>query len=332
MAGSSYGAAVTATDPAGATARTQVDILVVSELAPSGGRSSNPSSVDYEWSVEHDVDALDMHNNHPAGLWSDGTTLWITESEPGEFGAVYAHDLPGGGRAEHAEFELDQSNRAPNGIASDGPTAWVSDDDERRLFAYDLMTGERAEHRDILFDVKMEEAHGLWSDSERIWVVDGERDLLVVHDLESGDVLAEYLLDPGNRSGHGVWSDGVTLWVSDHGAKSVFAYLLPAPRDDGRRSVLTREPERDFTELPQARNNSPRGIWSDGGVMYVADGSDGHIYSYNMPDATDARLTSLTLSGIDIGEFAPTRRDYAGMAPTGITESRSIPTARRTAP
>ncbi len=326
VAGSSYGATVTATDPAGSSAGTHVGILVESARSPSPGRSSTPSSVDYEWSVEHDLDALDIHNNRPTGLWSDGTTLWITESEPGEFGAVYAYDLPGGGRAEQAEFELDRANRAPNGIAGDGTTAWVSDDDEGRFFAYDLGTGERAEHRDIPFDSEMVEARGLWADDGgRMWAVDGERDLVVVYDVESGDVLAEYRLDPGNGSGYGIWSDGTTLWVSDHGAKSVFAYVLPTPRDDGRRSSLTREPERDFTELPQARNNSPRGIWSDGGVMYVADRSDGHIYSYNMPDATDARLLSLTLSGVDIGEFTPTRRDYAGVADTGIEESTVDP-------
>ena len=54
-----------------------------------------------------------------------------------------------------------------------------------------------------------------------------------------------------------------------------------------------------------ASNNSPRGLWSDGAVMYVADESDAKVYSYNMPDAIDARLSSLSLSGVDIGEFSP---------------------------
>ena len=31
--------------------------------------------------------------------------------------------------------------------------------------------------------------------------------------------------------------------------------------------------------------------------MYVADASDGKVYTYNMPDAIDARLAALTLSG-----------------------------------
>ena len=37
--------------------------------------------------------------------------------------------------------------------------------------------------------------------------------------------------------------------------------------------------------------------------MYVADESDASVYTYNMPDAIDARLASLTLGGVDIGEF-----------------------------
>ena len=45
-----------------------------------------------------------------------------------------------------------------------------------------------------------------------------------------------------------------------------------------------------FTKLGRASNNSPRGIWSDGDVMYVADASDGKVSSYNMPDAIGDRL------------------------------------------
>ena len=325
VAGRSYATTVTATDPAGATAHTRLSIVVAGDPSQSGVGSAPPSSLDYAWTVEHDLGALDIHNDRPGGLWSDGATLWITESEPGEFGAVYAYDLPHGERVAHLEFELDRANRAPNGIASDGATAWVSDDDERRLFAYDVATGERAEHRDLLFDARMMDARGLWAGDERLWVVDAERDNLVVFDLESRDVLDRFRLDLENGDGHGVWSDGRTLWISDDSAKKLFAYVLPTPRDDGRTSPLTRAPERDFTALTQARNNTPRGIWSDGGVMYVADESDGHIYSYNMPDATDARLTSLTLSGVDIGEFRPTRLDYEGVARPGVAESTVDP-------
>ena len=47
--------------------------------------------------------------------------------------------------------------------------------------------------------------------------------------------------------------------------------------------------------------------------MYVADQSDAKVYSYNMPDAIDARLSSLSLSGVDFGEFSPDRTEYEGV-------------------
>ena len=73
--------------------------------------------------------------------------------------------------------------------------------------------------------------------------------------------------------------------------------------------------------LSRASNNSPRGLWSDGEVMYVADESDGRVYTYNMPDAIDARLSSLTLSGVEIGEFDPGTTDYEGTPGDGVTET-----------
>ena len=51
---------------------------------------------------------------------------------------------------------------------------------------------------------------------------------------------------------------------------------------------LERVRDEEFTELTTASNNSPRGIWSDGEVMYVADESDNRVYTYNMP-ARDRR-------------------------------------------
>ena len=47
--------------------------------------------------------------------------------------------------------------------------------------------------------------------------------------------------------------------------------------------------DEDFTEWARVSNNIPRGTWSDGEVIYVADESDDKVYSYNM-------LTVATLS------------------------------------
>ena len=55
--------------------------------------------------------------------------------------------------------------------------------------------------------------------------------------------------------------------------------------------------------------------------MYVADESDDKVYTYNMPDAIDARLASLSLSGIDIGEFSSGTTQYEGAPAEGVTET-----------
>ena len=160
-----------------------------------------------------------------------------------------------------------------------------------------------------------------------MWVLDGRADALFAYDFESGEVLAEYALDSANSDPRGIWSDGVTIWVSDHGAKRLFAYRLPAPEgpaaEDAEPQDLERVRDEEFpnTVLRRASNNSPRGIWSDGDVMYVADESDDRVYSYNMPDAIDARLASLTLSGVGIGEFDPGRPDYEAVVADGVTET-----------
>ena len=55
--------------------------------------------------------------------------------------------------------------------------------------------------------------------------------------------------------------------------------------------------------------------------MYVADESDDRVYSYNMPDAIDARLASLTLSGVDIGAFSSSNTEYEAVVADGVTET-----------
>ena len=292
-----------------------------------GGPSGpSPSEADFEWTVKHDIDELDGGHDTPAGLWSDGTTLWVLENGDGADDAIYAYDLKTGERVEDREFELDEANRAPRGVLSDRTVLWVSDSGRNRLFAHDLASGERLPERDIALAERNRAARGIWSDEETLWVLDGGKDSLSAYDLGSGELLAEYTLDPANNDPHGIWSDGVTVWVSDDGAKQLFAYRLPARPgapavEDAEPQALERVREEDFTELSSASNNSPRGIWSDGDVMYVADESDDKVYTYNMPDAIDARLASLTLSGVEIGEFDGERTEYEGVPGEGVTET-----------
>ena len=329
-----------------------------------GPTGPSPSEVDFEWNVKHDIEALYRGHDEPTGMWSDGTTLWLAHNGDGAADAVYAYDLEGGERVEDREFDLDERNRAPRGLWSDGETAfWISDSGQDKLFAHDLETGERLPDSDLQLYPDNDDARGIWSDGSTMWVLDGRDDALFAYGLASGELLAEYALHDDNDTPHGIWSDGVSVWVSDHGAKRLFAYRLPVPEaqedtsaeaDDAQEDAsaqqedagdadegdaeaeealeLERVTDEEFTLLSRASNNSPRGIWSDGDVMYVADQSDARVYTYNMPDAIDARLASLTLSGVDIGEFDPRAIDYAGVIAEGVTETTVEATAmqRRT--
>ena len=291
-----------------------------------GGGGPTPSELDFEWTVKRDIDALDSGHDTPSGVWSDGVTLWVLENGDGTDDAVYAYDVKSGERVEGREFELDDTNRAPRGVWSDRSTVWVSDSGRNRLFAHDLESGERLEERDIALADRNRDARGIWSGDETMWVLDGGKDSLFAYDLTSGELLGEYELASANGDPHGVWSDGVTVWVSDHGAKRLFAYRLPArpetpAAEDAEPQELERVIDEEFKELSRASNNSPRGLWSGGDVMYVADASDARVYSYNMPDAIDARLASLSLSGVDIGEFSPNHEEYEGAAGEGVTET-----------
>ncbi len=297
-------------------------VIIITGGGGGGSSGPSPSEVDFEWTVKHDIDELESGHDKPTGMWSDGTTLWILENGDGADDAIYAYDLESGERVEDREFELDERNRAPRGVWSNGTTLWVADSGQDKLFAHDLGSGERLPDSDIELAERNADPRGIWADDDTMWVLDGGKDSLFAYNLESGDLLTEYALDSANGDPHGIFFDGVTFWVSDHGAKRLFAYRLKA--GEGGEDELERNRDEEFgesRELTKASNNSPRGIWSDGDFMYVADESDDRVYTYNMPDAIDARLASLTLSGVDIGEFSPNHEEYEGVPSEGVTET-----------
>ena len=233
-------------------------------------------------------------------MWSDGAqpSGWL-ENGDGADDAVYAYDLESGERVEDREFELDQTNRAPRGVWSDRiDHLGLRQRPEPALRARPRNRRAPSGLRDIDLAERNRDGRGIWSDEVTMWVLDGVKDSLFAYDLASGELLAEYALDSTNDDPHGLWSDGVAFWVSNHDPRRLFAYRLPVP--DGEEPAegedeadevesLERVRNEEFDKLSRASNNSPRGIWSDGDVMYVVDGSDGKVYTYNMPDAIEAQ-------------------------------------------
>ncbi len=336
-----YTVVVTARDLTGRSSSVVVTISVVTEVlivppkervisvtssAASGGGGGGggggpppvpiPSEKDFEWNVTRDIEALDRDNDTPTGLWSDGAGLWVLENAESGPDAIFAYEIESGERLPEEGLTLDARNRFSHGLWSDGVTVLVADSGQDRLFAYNLESGERLEERELELHEANRDPRGVWSDGETVYVLDSVQDQLFSYLLSSGELLSRYPLDKLNRSPRGIWSDGVTLWVSDDGAKRLFAYRLEGE------SLTRREGEEfGFKPLLKAGNGNPRGIWSDGGVIFVVDEQDDRVYTYNMPDAIDARLSELTLSGIEYGEFSPVRIGYRALVGYDLTET-----------
>ena len=264
-----------------------------------------PSDEDFDWNVTRDIESLHSDNDLPTGLWSNGEVLWVVENSSTGADRLFAYDLNTGERLEEHEFELDSRNRFSHGIWSDGEIVWIADSGQDKLFAYQLGSGERATERDLDLDERNRDPRDIWSDGELILVLDSVKRALFTYDLESGRLTAEYPLDKLNNSPRGIWSDGFTIWVSDDGANRIFAYRIES-------ETLNRYEDQEFPfrSLLKAGNGEPRGIWSDGDVIFVADEQDDYVYTYNLPDASIAQLASLSLSGIEFEEFSANRLDY----------------------
>ena len=319
-------------------AEVEVMITVVERVQPrtTGGGGGGggggpppvpiPSDADFDWNVTRDIESLHSDNELPTGIWSDGHTLWVLQNAASGADSVFAYKLENGERLKDREFELDRRNRFSHGIWLDGETVWVADSGQDQVFAYVLESGERNEEREFELAERNRDPRGIWSDGEIIYVLDSVKDALFAYKLATAELLAEYPLDKLNRSPRGIWSDGVTIWVSDDGAKRLFGYEF----EDG---ALVRNEDLEFTfrSLLKAGNGSPRGIWSDGDIMYVVDEQDDKVYTYNIPDAIIAQLASLSLSDIEIGEFSTNHFDYTVSAAHDLSATTVMAEARHKA-
>ena len=335
-----YSFTVVAKDDKGGLASVVATVSVVEQVSTGGSGGSGggggggggpppvavPSDLDFDWNVTRDIEALHPDNDLPTGIWSDGETLWVLENSAGGADLVFAYELATGERREAREFVLDRRNRFAHGIWSDGEIVWIADSGQDLLFAYRLATGERLQGRDIGLGERNRDPRGIWSDGEALYVLDSVKDAVFVYDVETGELGAQYALDKLNQSPRGIWSDGLTLWISDDGANRIFAYRI-------ENETLNRYEDEEFTfrSLLKAGNGDARGIWSDGDVIYVVDEQDDQVYSYNIPDAIQARLGSLSLSALELGGFRAARLAYPVEAPVGTASTTIVASATQAA-
>ena len=232
---------------------------------------------DFGWKAVEDLDGLvAAGNNSPSGIWSNGTTTWVTDQADTK---IFAYNIATKQRDPSKDFDTLTStgNIDPYDIWSDNTTMWVADLVHSKLFAYNLSTKAYDSSKDFntLINAGNLFPTGIWSDTTTMWVVDNHDDKLYAYNIitKAHDSAKDITLEAQNDTPRGIWSDGTTMWVADKDNKKLYAY---------RMSDQARDSDRDFTTLGDAGNDDPRAIWSDGTTMWVADNADDKIYSYNM--------------------------------------------------
>ena len=232
-------------------------------------------------------------NNEPYGIWSDGTTMWVSDWLDAK---IYAYSMATRDRDPDRDFDtlIAAGNDSPRGIWSDGATMWVSDFRDNKVYAYSMAT--RSHHPEKDFDaVRAAGSAGIWSDSITMWIADFLESKIYAHSMatRSHDPDKDFntLLAAGNQRPEGIWSDGVTMWVTDNGGfgehaggppNKVYAYSM---------ATRSREPGRDLDTLHAAGNHRPRGMWSDGATMWIVDVLEDKLYAYRLGTPGGGRRT-----------------------------------------
>ena len=207
-------------------------------------------------------------NTSPDGLWSDGATLWVVDTDDR---MLYAYDLASKARDPGRDVALSRNTR-PLGLASDGITLWVSDYQDGQVYAYAVPGTASATGADVTLHPDNASPSALWTDGATLWVAEDSDGRLYAYDLSDGlrDPGKDLTLHADNASSGGLWSDGVTMWVSDPEDGRVYAYRL----SDGRRDASL-----DYT----VSSDSARvyGLWSDGWTLWVVDDGGDRVLAHH---------------------------------------------------
>ena len=250
-----------------------------------------------------DFDTLTVvSNDNPYGLWSDGITIYVSDSLDGK---IYAYNLSTKARDSSKDFDTLRAagNNHPTGIWSDKTTMWVADNNDDKIYAYKISDKLRDVSKDFNTLTRSRPFNnsptGMWSDGTTMWVADnGSLASIYAYNLSTKerDPSKDFngLRGAGNTDPIGIWSDGMTMWVADGTDDKIYAYNVSTKNHDS---------SKDFDTLDATGNNSPTGLWSDGTTMWVGDGTDNKIYAYtiltNSLNANVVRDSLVTLTGDD---------------------------------
>ena len=145
------------------------------------------------------------HDFGPLGMWSDGTTMWVTwYIWSFQQGSVQAYNLSTWNRDTSKEFSLHAASARPFGIWGNASTIWVADHKNTYVYAYTRATGARDTTKEFDLHADNGQPYGIWSDGTTMWVADGTDAKLYAYNLSDGtrDAAKDYatLSAAGNAS------------------------------------------------------------------------------------------------------------------------------------
>ncbi len=197
-----------------------------------GAANEAPAATLYAYSLDDksrdsdkDFTDLNCENSHIGAIWSDGTTMWVSDWFDAR---LYAYDMETKDPEPEKDFDhlVGQNNVGGYGMWSDGRTMWVSDIYDRKIYAYRVSDTTHDPDKD--FTREMLEAggigtpRGIWSNGRTMWVVSsglGDVEAFNMSD-KSPDATKDFDLEPVIRNGfpRDIWSDGNTIWIAHAGS------------------------------------------------------------------------------------------------------------------
>ena len=224
---------------------------------------------------------------YPSGLYSDGTTTWVSDLNSGLVLAYRSWDPD-----RVASRDIVSGARQAGGLWSDGTTMLVADYERGRLVAHRLSDGARQSSQDIQLDSANAAPSGVWSDGVALLVADyGAR--MVFGYTRAGARRPDLDIDVSADVSRpwGVWSNGRTLWVADWLGGAVRAFSLVD---------ASRQPSADINTAA-ASNPNPMGLHADGTRLWTTDSAHRTISAYDLPlpqnatEVEDAWTTTMTV-------------------------------------
>ena len=210
----------------------------------------------------YDSTAAGIDNaTQPRGLWSDGTTMFVVDSEDNK---IFAYKLSDESQDTARNLLLDAANAAARGLWFDGRVLWVVDADDDRFYVYDLPGAQPGN------TVASGTPAVRTPTSEEVWTA-----TLSPGDRGGGDRRAGYITLPGPATGSltppTFTLDGVTYTVRN-------LYDSDLSTNDGSLVLrVTRDIPREFTISVAGESFSSVSAVRDtpsGGFEYTWTGAD----------------------------------------------------------